>query len=366
MRHSIAILFFLLLSVFSFTNVEARTDLIEDLSEEILVLNEDSIYLPWDGNRTKDDLYLKYTIPDKNAFLKIEHNHGISLFIENQLYYHKEGLETIEIDSRNILAISDAKTVQLVIHPISEINKDEIRIGIFEVNQLEGSSPLEHNELIADNSNFPPGLFLFLFFVLGLVKFNLKREFDFYFSGQFLSSPRLTLEKFLGDSLNPFLLILSILLSSIFIAPHIEYNLNFLESSIDSQGLMEYGGLFHVLYTFMAITGFLLFKRTAYWLYTWLIKEGRLFSSIWRNCLLVFCNLSFWFFIIYGLALMLFPNLEFDRLFKILFFIFAALNAIGGITIYSNLRMKIDMIAISGILAVEIFPILLLIQLLTF
>lgn len=349
-------------------NVQAETEkeVIYDALSNARYFDEAyRIDVPWDGYNTNTLIHTP--IPTqflKSGDLVIRHPLDYSLFIDDQLFYRSVMSDSTVIPAFEILKHANRDTIRLT-HSASVLNKENF--GVWVLGEDADFAPGVLN--MADKRRVDQTvLFLHLLVLLAyvLVRTLSAREFEFYFSGLYIRSPRLSLEKFMGDSLNPLLIFLSALTVSLILIDHID-SLNLLRyQKLNLDFINTNSRFFSFLLVLLTVILYLGVKRTFYFIYMWLKQQQREFSGVWRSYLLSFTNLTFWFFLLYTIPLLLFPNFEIGKFFQIIFFIFAALNAVGGIMVYSNFRIKADLITISGILAIDIFPIILLVQLLTF
>jgi hypothetical protein len=350
-----------------FINVQAeKKEFIYDAIPDAEYYDESfGILVPWDGYNTTTNIVTP--IPSgllRLGDLEIYHPENYSLFIDEKLYYRSESEDSLILKGSEILRYSKRDTVWLT-HKAGVMNRDLIGVRVSREDSDYAPAVFKSAETHR-KSQMKIFLYLLLLLAFVLVRTMSAREFDFYFSGMYIRSPRLSLEKFMGDSLNPFLIFLSTVTISLILLEHID-SLDLLKyQKINFDLLNTNSVIFSFLLVLTSVIVYLLIKRTMYLIFMWLREEQREFSGVWRSYLLSFTNLTFWFFLLYSIPLLLFPNFDFGKFFQIIFFIFAALNAVGGIMVYSNFRIKADLIIISGILAIDIFPIILLVQLLTF
>ncbi len=359
---------FICISFFSFSLFasDPANKVIEDLIFQSELLDEaKGIRIPWNGGNTSSAILTKiYPSLSDDLTLNIVHPKNYSLFLNGVLIYRNKKADSLQVGLKDLKAKTTFLKLDLQ-HKAENLNAGNLKVLITKTSEIKENQIFRTEKREGNNSTLKI-IFLCLFFILALIRVLSKREFDFYFSGTFLKSPRLTLEKFLGDSINPFLLFLSILFlvmvlnSFVYNFDHFEYDYS-KYFGFDPDNEIFKMGLFVIL-----IIVFLFLKRTLYLLYSWMRQETRNFSALWRTYLLSFSNLSFWYFLLCSIPLLLLSNLEFGNYFQFLFFIFAALNAIGGIMTHLNFNLKADLLTISGILAIDVFPIILLVHLLTF
>lgn len=337
-----------------------------DLNHTILKAEKDkSVLIPWDGNSTSYALVNKLDNKQRNRIIEIIHPENYSLFIDQKLVYQAIEKDTLRLSLDSILYLKDKKS--LIFRHEAELFKPEnFNITLIPEKTNPDVEYFSTESIPIYKKSIDSNVFLLFFFLIAIIKFGLSREFEFYFSGNFFQTPKLILDKFLGDSISPLLLFFAVLLFGIILFPY-----SGLERILEITGIAENSNdliyrLFGILLSVISVISFLVFKRFSYWFFLWVKNDLKNLSGLWRNYLLTFTNLSFWFFLIFSITSFVLPNLDFSKLFQILFFIFAALNAVLGIMAYSFLKIRFDLITLSAVLAIEIFPIVLLIQFLTF
>lgn len=365
LKKSLVLVLFLFLAASVKVNA-SQYNTIEDLVFKSEKIDKSSgIRVPWNSANTSSSIFTKLdTAWSGSLIINIVHPKNYSLFLNKILIYRAKAPDSIQFTLEELRKIGRIKQLELE-HFSDLLNSGNLKARLIKKTDSIESSIIDKKERII-HKPYLESIFLGFFFALAMVRILSKREFDFYFSGNFLRSPRLTIEKFLGDSINPLLLLLAILVLAVllntFIYDFDYFNYEFrtffglrINNNWIKTGLLSF---LIVLYLFL--------KRSFYLFYLWIRQETRNFSSLWRTYLLSFSNLSFWYFLLCSIPLLLLSNLELGNYFQILFFIFAALNAVGGIMTYLNFNIKADLLTISGILAIDVFPIILLVHLLTF
>ncbi len=328
--------------------------------------DEYQMFVPWNGQNSNSVLLTVIDLGKvETGHLFIKHPPLYALFADSILIYRNRVASELTFEIDNLKKKFGNRRVQLI-HDAEYFNRANLKVELRKQSVYSKNDLLYAKEKANNEIHLSVMITLILFLIVGLIKALLPREFDFYFSGVFLTSPRLTIDKFLGDSINPFLLLLAAVFVSLILLTHIIDIRYFSFSDERLLGFRIDSTVMQFILVLIATAAFLIFKRFAYLIFFWLKQEMKDFSSLWRTYLLSFSNLCFWYFIIFSVPTLLLPNFEFGNFFQILFFIFAALNAVGGIMVYTNFKLNMSLFTIAGLFVADILPVILIVHFLTF